>query len=194
MARDLPSSLQTKLAGKSLFAADLIELHLATPLYFTTTNIDIDFDSATAPDAGANTYLAQGQFLFFGNVVESSDLRVGQIDMTFTAVDTTTVALLINNVYMNKRVVVYRAILQDDYSFTTDDVFTVFDGFIMGYSIQEDNSTATVTMTVASQFADFERSNGRKTNPASQQIHFPNDDGMNFSAQIVKDLKWGRAL
>ncbi len=193
MARDLPSSLQTKLAGKSLFAADLIELHLATPLYFTTTNIDIDFDSATAPDAGANTYLAQGQFLFFGNVVESSDLRVGQIDMTFTAVDTTTVALLINNVYMNKRVVVYRAILQDDYSFTTDDVFTVFDGFIMGYSIQEDNSTATVTMTVASQFADFERSNGRKTNPASQQIHFPNDDGMNFSAQIVKDLKWGRA-
>ena len=193
MARDLPSSLQTKLAGRSLFAADLIELHLATPLYFTTTNIDIDFDSATAPDAGANTYLAQGQFLFFGNVVESSDLRVGQIDMTFTAVDTTTVALLINNVYMNKRVVVYRAILQDDYSFTTDDVFTVFDGFIMGYSIQEDNSTATVTMTVASQFADFERSNGRKTNPASQQIHFPNDDGMNFSAQIVKDLKWGRA-
>ena len=193
MARDLPSSLQTKLAGKSLFAADLIELHLATPLYFTTTNIDIDFDSATAPDAGANTYLAQGQFLFFGNVVESSDLRVGQIDMTFTAVDTTTVALLINNVYMNKRVVVYRAILQDDYSFTTDDVFTVFDGFIMGYSIQEDNLTATVTMTVASQFADFERSNGRKTNPASQQIHFPNDDGMNFSAQIVKDLKWGRA-
>ena len=131
MARDLPSSLQTKLAGKSLFAADLIELHLATPLYFTTTNIDIDFDSATAPDAGANTYLAQGQFLFFGNVVESSDLRVGQIDMTFTAVDTTTVALLINNVYMNKRVVVYRAILQDDYSFTTDDVFTVFDGFII---------------------------------------------------------------
>ena len=124
MTRDLSSSLQTKLAGKTLFAADLIELHLSTPLYFTTTNIDIDFDSATAPDAGSNTYLAQGQFLFFGNVVESSDLRVGQIDMTFTAVDTTTIALLINNVYMNKRVVVYRAILQDDYSFTSDDVFT----------------------------------------------------------------------
>mgnify|MGYP001185657633 FL=1 len=193
MTRDLSSSLQTKLAGRSLFAADLVELHLSTPLYFTTTNIDIDFDSATAPDAGSNTYLAQGQFLFFGNVVESSDLRVGQIDMTFTAVDTTTIALLINNVYMNKRVVVYRAILQDDYSFTSDDVFTVFDGFIMGYSISETNTTATVTMTVASQFADFERSNGRKTNPSSQQIHFPNDDGMNFSAQIVKDLKWGRA-
>lgn len=192
MARDLASSLQTKLASRTVFAADLIELHLATPLYFTSTNIDLDFDSDTAPDTGSNTYLAQGQFLRFGNVTESSDLRVGQIDMTFTAVDTTTVALLINNEYMNKRVVIYRAVLDSDYNFTTDDVFTVFDGIIMGYAISEENSTATVTITVASQFADFERTNGRKTNPASQQVHFPTDLGMDFSAQIVKDLRWGR--
>ena len=193
MARDLASSLQTKLAARSVFAADLIELHLATPLYFTSTNIDIDYDSATAPDSGTNTYLAQGQFLNFSNITESSDIRVGQLDMTFTAVDTTTVSLLINNEYMNKRVVIYRAVLADDYSFTSDDVFTVFDGIIMGYSIQETNESATVTITVASQFADFERTNGRKTNPASQQVHFPTDKGMDFSAQIVKDLKWGRS-
>jgi len=193
MARDLASSLQTKLAARTVFAADLIELHLATPLYFTSTNIDIDFDSTTAPDAGTNTYLAQGQFLEFSNIVESSDIRVGQLDMTFTAVDTTTVALLINNEYMNKRVVIYRAVLADDYTFTSDDVFTVFDGIIMGYSIQESQDTATVTITVATQFADFERTSGRKTNTASQQVHFTSDLGMDFSAQIVKDLKWGRA-
>ena len=193
MARDLASSLQTKLAARTVFAADLMELHLATPLYFTSTNIDIDYDSETAPDSGTNTYLAQGQFLRFSNITESSDIRVGQLDMTFTAVDTTTVSLLINNEYMNKRVVIYRAVLADDYSFTSDDVFTVFDGIIMGYSIQETAESATVTVTVASQFADFERTNGRKTNPASQQVHFPTDKGMDFSAQIVKDLKWGRS-
>jgi len=136
MARDLASSLQTKLSARTVFAADLMELHLATPLYFTSTNIDIDYDSETAPDSGTNTYLAQGQFLRFSNITESSDIRVGQLDMTFTAVDTTTVSLLINNEYMNKRVVIYRAVLADDYSFTSDDVFTVFDGIIMGYSIQ----------------------------------------------------------
>jgi len=100
---------------------------------------------------------------------------------------------LINNEYMNKRVVIYRAVLADDYTFTSDDVFTVFDGIIMGYSIQESQDTATVTITVATQFADFERTSGRKTNTASQQVHFPSDLGMDFSAQIVKDLKWGRA-
>jgi len=193
MARGIASSLQTKLAARSVFAADLIELHLSTPLYFTSTNIDIDFDSDTAPDTGSNTYLAQGQFLFFSNITESSDLRVGQIDMTFTAVDTTTVALLINNEFMNKRVVIYRAVLDNEYNFTSDDVFTIFDGNIMGYSINEESDNATVTITVASQFADFERTSGRRTNPASQQIHFANDKGMDFSAQIVKDLKWGRA-
>jgi len=193
MARDLASSLQTKLSARTVFAADLMELHLATPLYFTSTNIDIDYDSETAPDSGTNTYLAQGQFLRFSNITESSDIRVGQLDMTFTAVDTTTVSLLINNEYMNKRVVIYRAVLASDYSFTSDDVFTVFDGIIMGYSIQVTNESATETITVASQFADFERTNGRKTNPASQQVHFPTDKGMDFSAQIVKDLKWGRA-
>jgi len=192
MTRQLASSLETKLGAKSIFGVDLIELQLSTALYFTSSNIDIDFDSNTAPDSGVNTYLAQGQFLYFGNIVESSDLRVGQVDLTFTAVDTTTVALLLNNNYMNKRVVIYRAILDDDYSFTSDDVFTVFDGRIMNYNIRETESTATVTMTVASLFADFERKNGRRTNNASQQRVFSSDLGMNFSAEIVKDIKWGR--
>ena len=192
MTRQLASSLETKLGARSVFGVDLIELHLSTALYFTSSNIDIDFDSNTAPDSGTNTYLAQGQFLYFGNIVESSDLRVGQVDLTFTAVDTTTVALLLNNNYMNKRVVIYRAILDEDYSFTSDDVFTVFDGRIMNYSIRETESTATVTMTVASLFADFERKNGRRTNNASQQRVFSGDLGMNFSAEIVKDIKWGR--
>jgi hypothetical protein len=185
MTRELAVSLQDKLAGRELFVADLIELHLDTALYLTSTNINIDYDSPTAPDAGTNTYLAQGQFLSFGNIVESSDIRVGQIDLTFTAVDTTTIALLLNNDYMNKRVVIYRAILGNDYNFTSDDVFTIFDGSIMAYSIQEQDNTATVVITVATQFADFERT--------SQQAVFSGDLVMNFSAQIVKDIKWGRA-
>lgn len=192
MTRQLPASLQTKLAERTVFTADLIELHLADSLYLTSTNIDIDWDSPTAPDAGVNTYVSQGQFLNFGNIIESSDLRVGQLDMTFTAVDTATIALLINNEYLNKRVVIYRAIINEDYSFTNDDVYTIFDGRILGYSIREETNTATIVITVASQFADFERTNGRRTNPASQNREFASDQGMNFSAQIIQDIRWGR--
>ena len=193
MTRSIASATQTKLAGRQIFVADLIELQLSTPQYLTTTNIDIDYDSSTAPDAGTNTYLAQGQFLAYGNIVESADLRISSIDMTFTAVDTTTIALLMSNDYIDKRVVIYRAILDEDYSFTSDDIWLMFDGTVTAYTIKETENTATVTITIASQFADFLRKNGRRTNPASQNIYFSSDKGMDFSPQIVKDIKWGRA-
>ena len=193
MTRSIASATQTKLAGRQIFVADLIELQLSTPQYLTTSNIDISYDSTTAPDAGTNTYLAQGQFLDYGNIVESADLRISSIDMEFTAVDTTTIALLMSNDYIDKRVVIYRAVLDDDYSFTSDDIWLMFDGTITAYGIKETENTATVTITIASQFADFLRKNGRRTNPSSQNIHFSSDKGMDFSPQIVKDIKWGKA-
>ena len=69
----------------------------------------------------------------------------------------------------------------------------MFDGAVTAYGIKETENTATVTITIASQFADFLRKNGRRTNPASQNIHFSSDKGMDFSPQIVKDIKWGKA-
>jgi hypothetical protein len=193
MTRSIASATQTKLAANQIFVADLIELQLSTTQYLTTTNLDITYDSLTAPDAGNNTYLAQGQFLSYGNIVESADLRINSIDMEFTAVDLTTIGLLLNNNFIDKRVVIYRVILGNDYTFEADDVWMLFDGNITAYGIKETGETATVTITVASQFADFMRTSGRKSNPASQNIHFANDRGMDFSPQIVKDIKWGKA-
>ena len=193
MTRSIASATQTKLAGRQIFVADLIELQLSTTQYLTTSNIDIDYDSSTAPDAGTNTYLAQGQFLDYGNIVESADLRISSIDMTFTAVDTTTIALLMSNDYIDKRVVIYRSILDEDNLFTSDVIWLMFDGTVTAYTIKETEYTATVTITIASQFADFLRKYGRRTNPASQNIHFSSDKGMDFSPQIVKDIKWGKA-
>ena len=113
--------------------------------------------------------------------------------MIFTAVDLTTLALLMNNDFIDKRVVIYRVVLGTDYSFTSDDIWLMFDGTVTGYNISETEDIAMVTITVASQFADFERTSGRKTNPTSQNIYFPYDKGMDFSPQIVKDIKWGKA-
>jgi hypothetical protein len=192
MSRNITAGLQTKLAGRKLFLTDLIELHLDTPLYFTTTNINLIYNSPTSEDSSETEYLAQGQFIGYGSVIESADLRVGTMEMTFTAVDSTMVAVVLNNDYIDKRVVIYRAVLNDDYSFTNNDVFMIFDGFINGYNIREERDTAVLTLECSSQFADFERTNGRRSNPSSQNLYFANDRGMDFSPQIVKDIKWGR--
>ena len=193
MTRSIASATQTKLADRQIFVADLIELHLSSTKYFTSTNIDLSYDSATAPDAGPNTYLAQGQFLQFGQITESRDVRVSSVEMKFTAVDLTTLSLVINNNFIDKRIVIYRAVLDEDYSFTDDDVWMLFDGTVTGYHVEEKQDESVLTLTIASQFADFMRTSGRQSNPASQNIHFSSDKGMDFSPQIVKDIKWGRA-
>jgi hypothetical protein len=48
-------------------------------------------------------------------------------------------------------------------------------------------------LQVVSHWADFDKTNGRKTNNTSQQRFFSADVGMDFSSQTVQDIKWGRA-
>jgi len=161
-------------------------------VYFSNGHIDLDYDSPTAPDAGVNTYIAQGQFLSFGEVVESRDIRVNNISIGFTAVDYTTLGYVLNNEYIDRRVVLYRAVLDENFQLDSTKVFQYFDGRINDFSISETPKLATMTLKISSQFADYERINGRRTNSVSQNRFFPDDLGLEFAPQIQTDIKWGR--
>lgn len=192
MPRDLSLSLQQSLAAKKIIVSDLIEIHLATAVYFTNGPINLVYDSPTAPDAGVNTYLAQGQFLGFGNISETRDIRVSQLDIAFTAVDYTTLGYVLNNDYIDRRVVLYRAVLDANFTLNAAKVFQYFDGRISDFNITETINECTLSLSVASQFADYEKTNGRRTNNTSQQKYFAADVGMEFAPQIQTDIKWGR--
>ena len=192
MPRNLSSGLITSLSGRQIRVADLIEIHLSTPIYFNTSFVDLTYDSVSAPDAGANTYLAQGQFIGLGNVQETKDLKIGTMNIAFTAVDYTTLGYVLNNEYIDRRVVVYRAVLDDNYAIDSTKVFQYFDGRIKDFNISESKETATLAFNVGSQFADFTKISGRRTNSDSQQRFFSGDVGFEFSPQIQTDIKWGR--
>ena len=192
MPRSLSSGLITSLSGQQQRVADLIEIHLSTAVYFTNTFLDLSYDSATAPDAGANDYLAQGQFIGIGNVQESKDIKIGSMSMVFTAVDYTTLAYVLNNEYIDRRVVLYRAVLDENFAIDSTKVFQYFDGRIKDFSISESPKTATLSLNVGSQFADYDKISGRRTNSDSQQRFFSGDVGFEFAPQIQTDIKWGR--
>ena len=65
-----------------------------------------------------------------------------------------------------------------------------FDDFERGILL---NKESIVGLQIVSNWADFEKKNGRKTNNTSQQRFFSGDLGMDFSSQTVQDIKWGRA-
>ena len=66
--------------------------------------------------------------------------------------------------------------------------------FVANFAVSENpERTSTITWTVTSEWADFERVGGRRANHQEQQVFFSGDMGFEFIDQIVKDLKWGRA-
>ena len=64
---------------------------------------------------------------------------------------------------------------------------------IDSYDISEGDKESIVGLQIVSNWADFAKKNGRKTNNTSQQRFFSTDVGMDFASQTVQDIKWGRA-
>lgn len=190
------------------FAVDLIEIHLKDsndnddPLYLCSGGIDVDWDSSTAPDSGTNTYSAQGEFMGHSPINEDFDVRVGRFSVTLSGLTSGYIDKFIGNEPEGKRVLVYKAFLDLN---TLDIIGTdsagqtgpilMFDGEIFNVAIQESAETCTISVEVSSQFADFERTAGRKTNNWSNWLF----QGEKYDTAFEKsgfvgnsEFDWGR--
>jgi len=184
MTRTVNATTLTALQSDEVRLAHLLELDFDTTIPLTDAPFDITF--------GNWTYQALGHFLSLTTVKESQSLRVGSMTINISGVEQSYVSLFLNQQYVNRRVIVYLAILNGQGVIQGDPIKT-FDGEVTGYSLQDSAETCTINMNVASHWSDFERINGRRTNQNSQQYHFPNDTGMRFAAESVRDIRWGKA-
>ena len=142
--------------------------------------------------SGGQTFLPAGHLLSIQDVQETEELRVGSLKISLSSVDQAYVSIFLNIDYLNRRVRIWNAIL-DESGQLIGDAIPTFDGEVTGYAITENRSSSTISVSCASHWADFERKAGRLTNNNSQQYFFPNDTGFRFAAESVKDIKWGKA-
>lgn len=152
------------------FAVDLIEIQIQDGagsddcLYLASGGIDIDFDSTTAPDAGTNTYSAQGEFISYTAIDETFDVVVGKFQITLSGLPSGYIDKFIGKNVEGQRIVVYKAFMDlNDFTIIQTPIL-MYDGTIYNVAIQENQNTCTIGLDVTSQFADFERTAGRKTN------------------------------
>jgi len=186
------------------FAVDLIEVHLDDgALYLSSGAIDIDYDSDTAPDAGTNTYSAQGEFMGHTPINEDFDVKVGKFSVNLSGLPSGYISKFVNAECEGKRVVVYKAFLDlntleiigtDSAGGTA--VIMMFDGEIYNVTIQETAETCTISIDVSSHFADFERTAGRRTNNWSNWLF----QGSQYDTCMEKagfvgnsEFLWGRS-
>lgn len=184
MTRTVNASTISALGTDNFRLANLVKIEFAQSVLFT--------DYAHDLVDGGETYVATGHPLAMASPKETRELRVNTISLTVSAVDQSYVSIFLTSDWINRRVLVKRAVISDSGSIVGDSI-VVFDGLLSQFQINDEEDTSSLTMNVASHWADFERKAGRFTNNNSQQFFFSGDLGMEFSANSVKDIRWGRS-
>lgn len=190
MTRDFTSSLKSYLAGNSLTEVFLLKINTtSSPVYYTSGPFNIDYDG--------NTYTAQGNFLTMSEGQETAEVQIHSVNIIISAVETSNITTFATSDMINKDVEIYRAYLnpvtmQLNGDSAGDAVFLAFKGKVAGYQVTNNVSTADIQLQVSSQFINFTRKNGRRSNLVNFQREHPTDFSMQFSHETVTDIFWGK--
>ena len=185
MARGLSATIQSTLANRSQTRIMLIEIATTgSTQYYTDAPFDVVFDS--------NTYQAQGNFLGVSNVEENAELIITSCQLIISALETSNITTFCQSAQIGKGIIIRSAYLDPTDSSIIDTPIITFKGKCTGYSIADAQETATISLEVASTFANFEKNNGRYTNEGSFRREHPNDRGMEFAHEGLSDIRWGR--
>lgn len=183
MTRSLHADVKTEIAKDSFTTCHLIEFTLSTLHRLTDASHDLVYAS--------NTYSASEHLLEFGGVNESSDVRVGSVSLTLSSVEDTYLTELLSGGYIGEQFLAYRAFLDSAGAIIGTPVL-IYDGRVDGYDVTDSRNSSTISLSIASHWSDFQKKSGRRTNPNSQKLFFSADEGFEFAANIVQDIKWGR--
>jgi len=126
------------------------------------------------------------------NFTEETDITKTSLTLSLSGADLTFISTVLNENVVNDSVDIFRGFLNDSNALIADP-FLLYSGTIETFGIAEDKTASTLNLQIVSHWADFDKTNGRKTNNTSQQRFFSADVGMDFSSQTVQDIKWGRA-
>ena len=185
MTRGLSATIQSRLASLSQIRIQLVEVATTgATQYFTNCPFSIVFDS--------NTYQAQSNFLGVTDIEENAELVITNCKIAISGLDTSNITTFAKSEMIGKQVIIRSAYLQPDTRAITDTPIITFKGKVTGYIVSDAEKTATISLEVASTFANFEKTTGRYTNEGSFQREHPNDRSMEFAHSDLNDIKWGR--
>jgi len=185
--RTTSSAVQTEISAAANTPVHLVEVTLGATVYRMT-------DAYIPLTWGGNEYSQAGHFLGFSDIEESATVQVSKLTVSLSAIDTTYVALLLSQDYLDRPIKIYKGFLDAAGALIVDPLL-VFEGRIDSPMIQEDPDagTAAIAVSASNSWVDFERRIGRFTNHEGQQVYFPGDMGLEFASEIVKDVVWGKA-
>ena len=182
MSRGIDAATITALASGSFQMATLIQMDFSSTIRITDWDRDVT--------ALSTQWASSEDLLSIDAVEETGELRVNEIDLQFSGVSQSYISIMLNTDYVNTPVRIWKAIMQN--SAVVGQPIEMFQGYITTMELAETETDSVVTMSVASHWKDFEKTSGRRTNPANQQRFFPNDKGLDFTKDLSRNIPWGR--
>ena len=187
MTRALTTAIKNELATNDIRPIHLISIGFSTPVNFT----DCSFALTSSVSGSSITYSPSDHLIGISDFSEQTDVSKSSITLSLSGADQTFISVVLNENIINDSVTIHRGLLADDNTIIADP-FLLYKGSIENFEIQEKETSSTLSLSIVSHWADFNKKNGRKTNNTSQQRFFSTDVGMDFSSQTVQDIKWGR--
>lgn len=190
----IPANITDQVTRRAFISTELVEIEVTTPIYVTSAPFDINITTPTSN--GYKKYIAQGSFLSFTGINTTDKIAVNTIQLSFSGATSVYTTGLLNDAYLHRPIRIYKVFLEQNAvsNNITNFIgpFQIYEGIMTGGNIEEDGKTSVVTINTNNHFYDFDRRNGRRTNPASQRRFFAYDAGMDYSTVNVRDIVWGR--
>jgi hypothetical protein len=182
MTRGLDAATIAALGTDGFELALLLQLDFPTVQRLTTWNRDVS--------ALSTTFVSSPHVISLDSPQETTEVRVNELSLEFSGVDQTYISILLNTDYINTRVRVWYTVMENEA--VVGQPIVAFDGQINDMKLTDGDGQSAVTITASNHWKDFEKTMGRRTNPASQNEFYPLDKGMEFSQDLQKEVAWGR--
>ena len=190
MSRGVASATATELATKNFNIVNLLEFQGIA----SATDIVRLTDAPTDIVHSSNTYTSTRGMLGVNDITEEDQLKIESVDINLSGVATENVKLFLDFNYIDRRVLIHRAVIDDKYTILGSPIL-VFDGRLDQPRVLENfqSKTATLSVSASSHCSDCEAQAGRHTNDPEQQVLHSGDTFFAKVTDTQKDVKWGRA-
>nr|BAR20257.1 phage minor tail protein L [uncultured Mediterranean phage uvMED] len=187
MTRSLTTAVKNALATNDIRPVHLITIGFTSPVNIT----DCSFALTSSVSGSSVTYSSSSFIMGISNFTEETDVTKTSLTLSLSGADQTFISTVLNESVVNDSVDIFRGLLNSSNALVADP-FLLYSGTIDSFTISESKNSSNVNLQIVSHWADFDKTNGRKTNNTSQQRFFSADVGMDFSSETVQDIKWGR--
>lgn len=184
MARLLSSGLQSAINAQNMRPFFLIEGHFDSGHLNLWTGIgELVY--------GGKTYYGVGSILSLSSIKETKQIEASGMSFTLSGLDTSILALAMNENYQDRPAYVYLGAFDDSWQVITDP-YLIFEGRMDVMPIEKGEDTTTVTVNVENIMVDLAKATVWYYTPEDQKLIFPGDTGFDRITSLQsKDIVVG---